>query len=56
MNLISILLGAALIIGLSLLLGWLNKANGTDSSSLCCGDCSGCRQSAGCSDRKPDNV
>ena len=34
-------------------LGWLNKANGTDGSSICSGDCSGCRKNAGCSERKP---
>ena len=53
MNILSMLFGAALIIGLSLLLGWLNKANGTDGSSICSGDCSGCRKNAGCSERKP---
>ena len=42
-----------LFILIGLLLGWLNKANGTDGSSICSGDCSGCRKNAGCSERKP---
>ena len=44
MNLLGILAGAVIIVGLALLLSVLYKANGNDGSSICSGDCSGCRQ------------
>ena len=44
MNILGILAGAAIIVGLALALSALYKANGTDAGTLCCGDCSGCSQ------------
>ncbi len=48
MNILNILIGAAIIIVLALVLSLLYKANGTDGSSLCSGDCSGCRKGGSC--------